>query len=225
MCGRYTLIITLEELMHHYMVEQHGLHAFSPRYNIAPGQMVPAILHDGRRLRAGQLKWGLVPSWSKTEKDGFKLINARAETLAEKPAFRSAFQKKRCIIPADGFYEWQRRPDGTKQPYRIVVNGGKLFSLAGLYETWLDADGNKLGTCTIITTEPNKLMSGIHDRMPVILKPGDEQTWLGHRSAPAQLQTLLRPFANDEMDAYPVGQAVGNVRNDDASLIKRLGSV
>lgn len=222
MCGRYTLVVTLEELMKHFMLENERLHTYSPRYNIAPGQWVPAIVNDGRSHIIGQLKWGLVPSWAQSDKESFKLINARAETVADKPAFRAAFKSRRCLIPADGFYEWQRRSDGTKQPYRIVMREEGLFAFAGLYEIWMDKEGNKLSTCTILTTEPNELMSVIHDRMPVILQPGDERIWLDRNSQSSQLQQLLRPYPDRLMEAYPVNQAVGNSRIDNADLIKRL---
>lgn len=222
MCGRYTLVLTLEELMKHFMLDDHRLHPFSPRYNIAPGQLIPAIVNDGRSNVIGQLKWGLVPSWSETDKEGSKLINARAETVAVKPAFRAAFRSKRCLIPADGFYEWQRRPDGTKQPFRIVMREGGVFAFAGIYEVWIDREGKKIGTCSIITTEPNELMAEIHDRMPVILQPGDERVWLNRSSDPSQLQNLLRPYPDRLMEAYPVNAAVGNSRIDNKDLIKRM---
>jgi putative SOS response-associated peptidase YedK len=219
MCGRYTLVVSIEELMDHYLIE--NLQEFAPRYNIAPTQMVLAVINDGSKNRIGQLKWGLVPTWSKTEKEGFKMINARAETVVDKPAFRTAFQRKRCLIPADGFYEWQRRPDGSKQPYRIVLKDVELFSFAGLYETWISPEGNKVSTCTIITTTPNKLMADIHDRMPVILPRSSEATWLNKEAPTADLVELMQPYPDEEMEAYPVSSAVGNVKNNSDELIKR----
>ncbi|WP_108992475.1 SOS response-associated peptidase [Paenibacillus agaridevorans] len=220
MCGRYTLVVSIEELMDHYLIENLP-EPFAPRYNIAPTQMVLAVINDGSKNQIGQLKWGLVPTWSKTEKEGFKMINARAETVVDKPAFRTAFQRKRCLIPADGFYEWQRRPDGSKQPYRIVLKDVELFSFAGLYETWISPEGNKVSTCTIITTTPNKLMANIHDRMPVILPHRAEATWLNKETPTADLTELMQPYPDEELEAYPVSSAVGNVKNNSDELIKR----
>ncbi|MCG6197347.1 SOS response-associated peptidase, partial [Anoxybacillus sp. LAT_38] len=136
-----------------------------------------AILADGGRRRIGQLRWGLVPSWAWDEKIGSKMINARAETLREKPAFRRLFERKRCMIPADGFYEWKQMARG-KQPMRITMRDGEPFAFAGLFDTWTAPDGHKLHTCTIITTRPNELVADIHDRMPVILRPEHESAWL-----------------------------------------------
>ncbi|MFD0959399.1 SOS response-associated peptidase [Paenibacillus chungangensis] len=219
MCGRYTITITLEELMTRYGVIDTNVPWHRPRYNVAPGQLVPAIIHDGEKNRLGQLKWGLVPPWAPDAKIGFKMINARAETAAGKPAFREAFRRKRCIIPADGFYEWKKTKHG-KQPMRIIAKERPLFSMAGLYETWRAPDGSKLATCTILTTEPNHLVAPIHDRMPVILQAQDEALWLDRGTGLEQLSLLMKPYPAEEMTAYPVGQAVGSVRHDDATLIE-----
>ncbi|OXM15873.1 SOS response-associated peptidase [Paenibacillus herberti] len=222
MCGRYTLVITLEELMSRFLIGDTTIPFHSPQYNIAPSQMVLAVISDGKRNRLGELKWGLVPPWAEDPKIGFRMLNARAETAAAKPAFREPLRRKRCLIPADGFYEWQKS-GSDKQPMRITLKSGEPFAMAGLYETWLSPAGEKLSTCTVLTTEPNELMTGIHDRMPVILRPEDEPLWLDHRIQDvAQLQHLLVPYPPAEMRAYPVGREVGNVRHDSPSCIEPL---
>lgn len=221
MCGRYTITITLEELMVRYMIDETSVPFHRPKYNVAPGQFIFAVIHDGRGNRLGELKWGLVPPWADDPKIGFMMINARAETAADKPAFREPLKRKRCLIPADGFYEWKKE-DGSKnkQPMRIVKRDRSVFSMAGLYETWVSPEGEKLSSCTILTTEPNSLVASIHDRMPVILKPGDEALWLDRGlQDPKRLSSLFVPYPEQELEAYPVGAAVGNVRNDDPSLI------
>ncbi|MBN3526087.1 SOS response-associated peptidase [Paenibacillus apiarius] len=224
MCGRFTLTVTLEQLMAYYSIDPGPAIPFhAPRYNIAPSQSVPALIHDGTKLRLGPLKWGLVPAWAKDDKTAWRTINARAETLREKPAFRLPFERKRCIIPADGFYEWKRGADGTKQPMRIVRKDGQLLSMAGLYDTWLNAEGEKISTCTVITTEPNELMASIHDRMPVIVPEEQLSFWLDRRMTDTgQLQSFLRPYPAAEMEAYPVDAKVGNTQIDDPACIQRL---
>lgn len=195
-----------------------GYHA--PRYNVAPMQQVMAVVHDGEKNRLGELRWGLVPSWAKDDKFAGKMINARAETLLSKPSFKNLIYRKRCIIPADGFYEWKKKAEG-KQPMRIVLKDQSIFSLAALYDTWISPNGEKISTCTIITTEPNRLVADIHDRMPVILHEEDEETWLNRNNQNAeQLMSLLKPFPAENMEAYPVSPAVGNVKNDSKELIK-----
>uniref|UniRef100_UPI0013E2E96A SOS response-associated peptidase n=1 Tax=Paenibacillus kobensis TaxID=59841 RepID=UPI0013E2E96A len=178
MCGRYTLTVSLEEMMLRFMIGQSSVPYHRPKYNVAPGQLVMAIVSDGQQNRLGELKWGLVPPWADDPKIGNKMLNARAESAADKPAFREALRRKRCLVPADGFYEWQTKQDGTKQPMRIVMKDRKTFSMAGLYETWIAPDGSKLSTCTVLTTTPNGLMAPIHNRMPVLLRPEDEPLWL-----------------------------------------------
>jgi putative SOS response-associated peptidase YedK len=221
MCGRYTIVITMDELMKYYMMEISLDRYHTPRYNIAPGQLVMAVISDGEKNRLGELKWGLIPSWAPDEKMSYKMINARADTVAEKPAFRTSFQRKRCLIPADSFYEWKKI--GTdKQPMRIMFKDEGIFSMAGLYDTWTAPDGGKISTCTIITTTPNELMADIHDRMPVILRREDEQIWLDKQQKAADLQALLRPFSTENMIAYPVSKIVGNVKNDRIECIEAM---
>ncbi|RAP78136.1 SOS response-associated peptidase [Paenibacillus montanisoli] len=222
MCGRYTITVSLEELMLRYWISSTNVPYHRPKYNVAPGQMVFAIVSDGTQNRLGELKWGLVPAWADNLKVGNKMLNARSETVWEKPAFKQLIRRKRCIIPADGFYEW--RKDGEdKQPMRIVKRDRKLFSMAGLYDTWVSPAGIKLSTCTILTTTPNKLMEPIHDRMPVILHEESEALWLDRTVQDhEQLGALLRPFPSELLEAYPVAKTVGSVANDDAACIEPL---
>lgn len=206
-----------------FMIGQTTVPFYQPKYNIAPGQLVMAVVNDGRTNRLGELKWGLVPPWADDPKIGSKMLNARAESAADKPAFRDALRRKRCLIPADGFYEWQTQTDGSKQPIRIVLKNRKPFAMAGLYETWFAPDGSKLNTCTVLTTTPNGLMAPIHNRMPVLLRPEDEALWLDRTvHNPERLQRLFEPFDESLMEAYPVSAAVGSVRNDTPSLIEPL---
>jgi putative SOS response-associated peptidase YedK len=222
MCGRFSIVVTIEELMERFLLEELSPIPYSPRYNVAPGQLIPAIIaHEGMN-RLGALKWGLLPAWSKEEKLSFPTFNAKAETLSQKASFRLPFERKRCLIPADGFYEWKTSSGGQKQPMRIVMKNRSLFAMAGLYDTWTAPDGRKISSCTVITTEPNALMADIHNRMPVILRPGDEELWLDRsRFEPERLHSLLVPYDADEMEAYPVHPSVGSVKNDGPELIER----
>ncbi|WP_042160157.1 SOS response-associated peptidase [Paenibacillus gorillae] len=224
MCGRYTIAVTLEELMIRYMIGAVTVPYHQPKYNVAPGQMVLAIVNDGKQNRLGELKWGLIPPWADSPKVGYMMLNARSETAASKPAFQTPMRRKRCLIPADGFYEWKKDAAGKgKQPMRIVRRDRSIFSMAGLYETWMAPDGTTVNSCTIMTTAPNALMAPIHDRMPVILHPDDEQLWLDRSvQEPHELQRLLQPFPADELEAYPVAAAVGNVRHDEPNCIEPI---
>jgi putative SOS response-associated peptidase YedK len=223
MCGRYTITVTMEEMMLYYFADRPQVPFHLPRYNVAPTQLVPAVVNDGRRNRLGLLKWGLIPPWAEDERAGSRMINARAETLEERPAYREAFRRKRCLIPADGFYEWKTATDGGKRPYRIRLKDGGLFSMAALYETWIAPDGRRIGSFAIVTTEPNRLMAGIHDRMPVILKREDEALWLDRRlQDPVRLKELLVPYPDERMEAYEVDKRVGNPANDDAACLERV---
>lgn len=223
MCGRYTITVMLGELMLRYGIEAASLPGHRPKYNVAPGQMIAAVISDGKTNRLGELRWGLIPPWAEDEKIGNRMLNARAETAADKPAFRGPLRRKRCLIPTDGFYEWRKDESGGKQPMRIVMKHGGLFSMAGLYETWTAPDGRRVHSCTILTTEPNALIAPLHNRMPVILRPEDEALWLDRTvEDPAELRHLFAPYPGDEMEAYPVGQAVGNVRHDEPDCIEPL---
>lgn len=222
MCGRYTITVTFEQLLAYFAIEEAGVPFHTPRYNVAPGQLIPAVIHDGEQLRIGQLKWGLIPNWAKDAKLAYKMINARAETVHERSAYKVPFQRKRCLIPADGFYEWMASRNGGKQPMRIVLKSRSIFSFAGLYDTWLSPEGEKISTCTIITTEPNELVKPIHNRMPVILDEKNEQKWLELDQQPDVLHAMLKPYDADDMYAYPVSPLVGHVKNDSEACIEEI---
>lgn len=199
MCGRYTITVTLEELIAKYFIREHPLIQYAPRYNAAPMQHIAAVIHDGTQNKLGELRWGLLPSWSKEDKNAAKLINARSETLLEKASFKGLVASRRCVIPADGFYDWKVQ-EGGKQPMRITMRDGKLFSMAALYDIWTGPDGGRISTCTIITTAPNTLMKDIHDRMPVILGCGRGGAVAGAQqpeySRPDEAAAALRCGAN-----------------------------
>lgn len=180
------------------------------------------ITDDGER-RARLFRWGLIPFWAKDASIGNKLINARSETIAEKPSFKHALSRRRCLIPVDGFYEWKKAAGG-KIPMHIRYRDGRLFSFAGLWETWTPDDQPPVSTCTILTTEPNELMAPIHNRMPVILDPKTEATWLDPETPPAVRLELLRPFPSDELEAFPVSRRVNSPATDDESLIEPVES-
>ena len=214
MCGRFTLTVDPAELQEDFANYDFPTQ-FAPRFNIAPTQPVLAIPNNAKN-KADFFLWGLIPSWSKDPSIGNKLINARGETIAEKPSFRGGFKYKRCIIPADGFYEWQaRKGEKTKTPYFIHMKDRKPFAFAGLWDEWHSPEGDSLRTCTIITTEPNDLMSALHNRMPVILEPKDYDLWLDPApQTPDNLLHLIKPFATDKMSAYPVSTLVNKPTND-----------
>ena len=225
MCGRFTLSTSPEELARCFQVVE--LPGLSPRYNIAPTQQVAtvrAVVQEqggARELRL--LRWGLVPSWAEDLRVGNRMINARSETAAKKPAFRSAFRKRRCLVLADGFFEWRRRGK-SREPHFIYMRDRRPFAIAGLWEQWADPeDGEVTESCTLLTTGPNELVEQIHDRMPVILEPGDYDLWLDPQvSDPEQLEPLLRPYPAAEMTSHAVSSRVNSPRNDDPSCLKRM---
>ena len=212
MCGRFTLTTDLEQLEMRFSFRATNLSA-QPRYNIAPSQQVLAVIGAEER-RAGFLRWGLIPSWAKEPSIGDRMINARAETLAEKPSFRRALQKRRCIVLADGFYEW--KAEGKKKtPMYITLKSHEPFGFAGLWETWKSPADETIHSCTLITTTPNTLMESIHNRMPVILSREAEAQWLDPATtAPERLLPLLTPHPAEAMEAYAVSLAVNSPRND-----------
>lgn len=220
MCGRFTLFAPYYEIVKRFDIETaFAEEDYVPSYNVAPSHQVVAVINDGVQNRLGHLRWGLVPPWAKDDKIGYKMINARAETVATKPSFRNAFRMKRCILPADSFYEWQRK-DGNKVPMRIKLKNDGLFAIAGLWEGWRGTDGSMLYTCTAITTEPNELMKPIHDRMPVILKKEDEAAWLDPANDDIHfLGNMLQPFDMEQMEAYIVSAEVNSPKNNNESLI------
>ncbi|MFC4409830.1 SOS response-associated peptidase [Chungangia koreensis] len=219
MCGRYTLFASMDDIVERFMVDVFEEGIYEPSYNIAPSHQVVAIINDGRRNRLGRLRWGLIPPWAKDEKMGYKTINARGETVANKPSFRNAYRKKRCILPADSFYEWQH--DGkNKTPINIKMKDGGLFGLAGLWESWKSPDGNLIHSCTVVTTEANEIMEQIHDRMPVILKPESEKIWLSPSiQDPEVLNRLIRPFDAEQMETFIVSNEVNSPKSNHEGLI------
>jgi putative SOS response-associated peptidase YedK len=192
----------------------------SPRYNIAPSQPV-AVIANNRPDTLEYFQWGLIPSWAKDPKIGNRMINARAETLAEKSSFKNAYKRRRCLIPASGFYEWRKNPGGkSKTPLYIHLKSGQLLAFAGLWESWHSPDGSNILSCTIITTEPNAFMAEIHNRMPAILQPADYGRWLDPAlQNPADLEPLLAPFPAELMAAYPVSPLVNSPANESAACI------
>jgi putative SOS response-associated peptidase YedK len=219
MCGRFTLTVNpaeLEDTFSDFIFPT----KFAPRFNIAPSQPLLAIPNDGANT-ADFFIWGLIPMWAKDPSIGNRMINARGETVAEKPSFRGSFKYKRCLILADGFYEWKANPGTkTKTPYFIHMKERKPFVFAGLWDTWESPDGSSIKTCTIITTEPNELMAPIHNRMPVILHTRDHAKWLdASPQTPDKLLPLIKPFPADNMAAYPVSTLVNKPSNDIPELV------
>ncbi|WP_018078806.1 SOS response-associated peptidase [Thiobacillus denitrificans] len=220
MCGRYVLKQMPAKLKEHFDLDE--VADFGPHYNIPPGTDIPVI----RQSPEGKwvlhlLRWGLVPHWVKDPSIGNKLNNARGETVAEKPSFRDAFKRRRCIIPADGFYEWKTE-GRVKQPYYISLKSGEPLAMGGIWESWRRPDGEILRTACIITTGPNEVMTPIHDRMPVILRPEDWQAWL---NAPAdEVQGMVGPYDAEPMQAWPVSRRVSKTVDDDAGLIEPASS-
>lgn len=219
MCGRFTLTADPEQLRRAFPWLSIS-HDTAPRYNIAPTQPVAVVANDGKN-QLDYYIWGLIPSWAKDPQIGSRMINARAETLAEKPSFRTAFRCRRCLILADGFFEWQQAPGRkSKLPMYIQLNSRQPFALAGLWENWHSPDGSQILSCTIITTQPNELMQEIHNRMPVILPAEAYSLWLDPgQPDPASLQALLQPYPAGEMQARPVSYQVNNPANDSPECI------
>ncbi len=224
MCGRYLITSSLEAIRRVFdVLESPNLRA---RYNVAPTQQVPVVRPGEAGRELVQMRWGLVPSWAKDLSIGARMINARAETVAEKPAFRAAFRRRRCLLPADGFYEWQRTPDGQKQPYLIGLEQDEPFAFAGLWEIWKDSAGTAVESCTIITTTANQRLSAIHHRMPVILAQADFEAWLSAdglspgADGGVTIHALLRPFPDRAIRTYPVSRYVNHVRNDDPKCLE-----
>lgn len=220
MCGRYTQRKPGKPIARYYGLDDNGLEIV-PRFNIAPTQRVIAVINGQEGLALTQLKWGLIPAWAKEASIGSKLINARAETLAEKPSFRNALKQRRCLIPADGWYEW-RAEGKAKQPYFFHRRDDGLFSFAGLWEQWRTPEGETLATCTIITTEPNELAAQYHTRMPAILKRTDERFWLDADSRAPDLVQLLQPCPSDELEVYAVSRAVNAAGKDEPSFVEPM---
>ena len=222
MCGRFTSKAKPVEIEREFGVTISDKKLFEPRYNIAPSQTIAAVVESGGERIVSGLKWGLIPHWSKDDSFASKLINARAETLAEKPSFREAFKKHRCIIPASGFYEWNKKGSGAKQPYYFYLKDKEIFGFAGLWEEWLDkTSGEIIETCAIITTEANQVLEPVHDRMPVILKPESYEQWLDTKENDTEnLQKLLAPYPPAKMASYEVSKSVNAPGTDSPELIE-----
>lgn len=217
MCGRFTLAVPADTVATQFKLTETP--ALSARYNIAPTQQIAAVRESDKGRELVMLRWGLIPSWAKDLSVGAKMINARAETAAEKPAFRSAMKQRRCLIPASGFYEWQAQ-NGAKQPFLIKLTSGDPFGFAGLWENWKTPEGDWLQSCTILTTEANELMRPLHDRMPVIVPSENYEHWLDPRQHDAaELKQLLVPFPSELMVAHPVSKAVNRVGNEGPELV------
>jgi putative SOS response-associated peptidase YedK len=222
MCGRFVITSAAEAIAKAFRTTN-PLPNLRPRYNAAPTDPLPVVLIDrktgARRLEV--MRWGLIPFWAKDAKIGYSTINAQGETITTKPAFREPFESRRCLVPTDGFFEWQKLDAKTKQPYHIGMADGALFAFAGLWDRWKDrASGELILSFSIVTTTANPLLAPIHERMPVILDEGDQARWLGEDPAsPAELQALIRPFPAERMRTYRIGPRVGNVKNDDPEVL------
>ena len=220
MCGRFAQRSDPKRLAKEFKVRE--VPEVEPRYNIAPTQGILSVIESADDREMKFFKWGLIPSWAKDTAMGARLINARSETVEEKPAFREAFKKRRCIIPADGFYEWQRT-EGKKQPFFFQMKDERPFGFAGLWERWQGVGGEAIESCTILTTEANKVLRPVHDRMPVILHSDDYELWLDEDVRKRELlKDLLRPYPAEEMISYPVSTAINSPLNQGATLIERM---
>ncbi len=216
MCGRYTLATPVGRLAEEFGFDSSSTE-FRTSYNVAPTRQVPVVLAEGGKRRLEMLRWGLVPSWADDPGIGARMINASSETAPEKPSFRRAFRDRRCLIPADGFYEWKRE-NGGKQPYYFRMQGGRPFAFAGLWESWTK-DG-EIRSCAILTTAANEVVAGIHDRMPVILPSRHYEAWLDPEAERDELNDLLVPYPGDDLETYPVSRFVNSPGNDDPRCIE-----
>ena len=221
MCGRYTLHTKAGKLAKRFNLANVSKD-IPENYNVAPGQFMPVITQDGSGRKLELMKWGLVPFWAKDIQIGYKLINARDDTIFDKPMWRTAVSKRRALIPADGFYEWKKPESakGRKQPFYIRPKQEDLFALAGVWETWQDVEGKTLKTYSIITTDANREMAGVHDRMPVILDQDDEAAWLEPSSTKREeIEPFLHPYHDGGLEMYKVSSDVNTARNNSAKLI------
>jgi putative SOS response-associated peptidase YedK len=221
MCGRFALYSTIEIIAKEFNVGQTPF-GFEPSYNIAPSQLIVTVYNEGEN-KLLQCKWGFIPSWSKDESIGNRMINARAEIVAEKPTIKSAFKKQRCLVVSDGFYEW-RKEGKLKIPVYVRLKSGKPLGLAGLYNLWTSPKGEQIYTCTIITTDANKLLTPVHNRMPVIISKYNRDLWLDPNIQDEEaILPLLKPYSSDDMKAYEVSQMVNSPSNDSPENIKAIG--
>ncbi len=218
MCGRFSLTADLGELARRFEFDGNLLD-LEPNYNVAPTQNVLTVI-GGENRRGGFMRWGLIPHWAKSDSIGSRMINARAETVAQRPAFRDAFRRRRCLVLADGFYEW-RRAGSVKKPMRIVLESGEPFAFAGLWAVWRDSEGNRIPSCTVITTEANDLLRPIHNRMPVILPREMEEFWLDREvQDTAALGEALASYPSELMQTYQVSTLVNSARNNGPQVVE-----
>lgn len=223
MCGRYRLTRDGKQIVEDFAVDNEV--EWAPRYNIAPTDPVPTIRQDAKSpaRHCTLMRWGLIPFWTKGSASGPPMINGMAETAASKPAFREAMQNRRCLIPADGFYEWLRTGPKEKQPYNFGMADGSIFAFAGLWDRWRDGTGNQILSCTILTTRPNALVADVHNRMPAMLRREDYDLWLDPGiTDPARVADLLAPFDPRQMKKYPVSPRVNSVKNDDPECAREI---
>lgn len=222
MCGRFSLTAPIEEIIEFFNIVNGEALEYEISYNIAPGHNVLSIISDGSNNRGGYLRWGLVPSWADNSSVGNKMINARAETIEEKASFKNLLKRRRCLIVADGFFEWKKDDQGNKRPFRMIRQNNRLVAFAGLWDRW-EKEGNVLQTCTIITTKPNEIMKDIHDRMPVILSEEAQKIWLNRNIQDTQLlKQLLTPYPPEDMIAYEVSPIVNSTKNNQVECIQSL---
>lgn len=222
MCGRYAIFTDRGELKAYYEAEAEGFEAFEPVYNAAPSMLLPVVLQRNGSRHLELLRWGLIPHWSKDANIGYKMINARAETVDSKPAYRKAFQSQRCLIPANGFFEWKKEQQG-KQPHFIRASNAALLTFAGLYDEWMSPDGEIITSYTILTTEANNDLQELHHRMPVILPPDYFELWLALANRQTvQLKSLLAPRPDGELTQHPVTREVNSPRNQGPELLERV---
>ncbi|MEI6764723.1 MAG: SOS response-associated peptidase [Bacteroidota bacterium] len=216
MCGRFGFSVPKNLVEERFDISVDEL--YLPRYNCAPTQFL-GVISNAEPGILSYFRWGLVPFWAKDISIGNKLINTRAETILEKPSFKSSFKRRRCLVPADGFYEWKK--EKIKVPHRIMLRSGEPFAMAGIWDSWMDAAGNELRTFSIITTTPNELMTGIHNRMPVILAREAEKKWLEETDERALLE-LLKPYPAEEMKAYKISSAVNSPAHDSPEILNNF---
>lgn len=222
MCGRFARRSTQQVLADWFGVDFEDMPWFGPTFNAAPQSVQPVVRlgRDSGAREFAMLRWGLVPFWAKDPKTGLSTINARAEEAASKPAFREALKKRRCLVPADAFYEWQKVSARTRRPFAIALKSREPYAFAGLWERWQPKQSEPLETFTILTSDPNEIVEPLHNRMPVILEPRDYERWLDPGDPERPPIDLLRPFPADKMQAWQVSDRVGNVKNDDAELLQ-----